>query len=309
MRIKTSSRAFAVAGAFVAILFLSASIAWATGDWSASTSRQSSLVAWCSFGPGDAQGALVAALGTPKFEEPPGLGHLLGLNVTRQPLLNLEIATVPMHRSEGYATWDRQGYLLLDTYSKDGVVTRMYWWPVRVAAMRDLGCSGGRGTPFGPVKVPDVVGLVVPRAEAQLSQANLTASQDPLSSITAPTTVVTGQHPAAGMSVTAGTSVRIAFAPGGSAVIVRGVLRILGGPSSGAGVPGKVTLSLDGHPRVVLSAVTAPDGHFRIRLAPGKWLAYGSTPSIRPPGPNECRIKFVAVRVGDNPITVDCVVR
>ena len=297
MRIRRTSRALGVAGAFVAILFLSASVAWATGTWSASTPRQSSLVAWCSLGPGDPQSALVAALGTPKDEGPPGLGHMLDLNVTPQPLLSFVIAVVPMHRSEGYATWGTPGYLL---------VTRMYWWPVEVAASRDLGCSGQRGAPFGPVRVPDVVGLVVPRAEAQLNRANLAASQDPLSSITAPTTVVTAQHPAAGMSVPAGSQVRIEFAPGGSAVVVRGVLRILGGPSSAAGVPGEVTFSLDGHPRVTLSAVAGRDGQFRIRLAPGKWLAYGSAPNSRPAGPDPCRIRFVAVRVGESPISVNC---
>ena len=199
-------------------------IAWGSGSWTAKTSAArpffvtnwnpqaplgNALVTWCSASPGDQQQALASAMGRPTQQGAPGDGREIWLNVTPQPLLSLVEAIVPMHRSEGYAVWRRGGYLLADTYSASGTIDRMYAWPVEVGANGKLACEPQRGSPFGPVTVPDVVGRTVLAAESELHAANLTPSIPAISNVWLRSVIVRMQNPSAGTSVAAGSPVRL----------------------------------------------------------------------------------------------------
>jgi hypothetical protein len=103
--------------------------------------------------------------------------------------------------------WRRNGYVLADTYSDSGAIDRMYAWPISANAA--LGCQRLRGSPFGPVTVPNVIGMTVVAAEAELHAANLTPSIPAVSNVWLRSAPVRVQNPAAGTSVTYGTAVRL----------------------------------------------------------------------------------------------------
>jgi PASTA domain len=167
------------------------------------------VVQWCGFAPGGSEHPLRSTMGTPIEQGGPGHGHMIELNVTPQPLLSFVVATVPMHRSEGYAVWKHGGYLLADTYSAAGTIDNMYAWPIVVSAIGKLQCPAARGAPFGPVTVPSVVGKTVATAEAALHNANLVSSIPPISNSQIPLVAVGTQNPQAGTSVSAGSAVRL----------------------------------------------------------------------------------------------------
>lgn len=209
------------------VLALSAAaiaIAWGSGSWSPKTSAYphsfqsiyrpgptaaNALATWCQVQPGESQATLGAAMGTPSHAAPPGHGHELWLNVTPQPLLSLVEAMVPMHRSDGYAVWHGNGYLMADTYSSSGTIARMYAWPVEVGAIGKLGCESRRGNPFPQIAVPNVIGETVTNAESVLHAVNLVASIPAVSNVWLRSAPVRVQNPAAGTTVAPGTAVRL----------------------------------------------------------------------------------------------------
>jgi hypothetical protein len=148
-------------------------------------------------------------MGTPSHAAAPGHGHELWLNVTPQRLTSLEEAMVPMHRSDGYAVWHGDGYLMADTYSSSGSIARMYAWQVEGGAIGKLGCSARRGSPFPKITVPSVVGETVTNAENVLLAANLTPSVPAVSDVWLRSAPVRVQNPAAGTFVAYGTAVRL----------------------------------------------------------------------------------------------------
>lgn len=188
--------------------------AWGAGAFGGTAAARglltgSPLSRWCVAHAGDQQAALVAGMGVPSEQSFPGGGHLLSLNVTPQPVLSLEVAMVPMRRSEGYAEWHRDGYLFVDTYTSRGTVEHLYTWPVEVRPTGTLHCGGSRGVPFGPVIVPNVVGTPMLTAESRLHRHNLIPSLPAVSTSLLLADVVRTQLPPAGSSTTAGTAVRL----------------------------------------------------------------------------------------------------
>jgi len=221
---RTSRGALAALSVVLALSGAALAVAWGSGSWTAKTSAGrpaivtawngqvlagNSLARWCSAEPGELQQSLRTSMGTPIEQGSPGHGQEMGLNVTPQGLLSLEIAMVPMHASEGYAVWKHLGYLLADTYSTAGSIDRMYAWPIDMSANGKLPCAPERGTPFGPVMVPNVVGQTVSNAEVELHAANLIASIPAISNVWLKSVTVRLQNPTAGTSTIAGTSVRL----------------------------------------------------------------------------------------------------
>lgn len=234
---RTSRGPIAVVGAVLALSLAAALIAWGTGSWTGSPGRvggaraiviqtangpetlSGPLGIWCAVQPGSSQAALSAGMGIPMEASTPGRGHEIGLNITPGNELSLVITIVPMHRSDGFAVWRRDGYLLADTFATSGSILRMYAWEVGghsfsspshpYGATERLGCPAMRGRPFGPVTVPNVLGQTVTDAESELSAANLTPSIPAISNVWLRSAPVRLQNPAAGTSVAPGTAVRL----------------------------------------------------------------------------------------------------
>lgn len=242
-----------VLGAVLALSLAAVLVAWGTGSWTGSPGRAGGpraivvqtamggatvsgpLDVWCAIQPGGSQAALRAGMGVPLESLAPGRGHEIGLNVTPGNVLSLVITIVPMHRSDGFAAWRRDGYLLADTFASSRSILRMYAWPVgegsvsprhASAAAERLGCTAIRGRPFGPVTVPDVLGRTVADAERVLSATNLTPSIPALSEVWLRSVVVRVQEPTAGASVGAGASVRLNPFLGGVLSFVHGALTL-----------------------------------------------------------------------------------
>ena len=221
---RTSRGPLAALSVVLALSATAVAIAWWSGSWTAKASASrpiivtawngqtppgNALVSWCAAEPGDPQQALAAAMGTPIRQGSPGHGRQLGLDVSPQGSLVGEYALVPVHSSEGYAVWRHLGYLLADTYSAAGSIHRMYAWPVVVSANGKLPCAPRRGSPFGPVTVPNVVGRTVLAAESELHAANLVPSIPAISDVWLRSVIVRIQNPSAGTSVVAETPVRL----------------------------------------------------------------------------------------------------
>jgi hypothetical protein len=221
---RRSKGLIAVLCVILALSAVATAVACGSGSWTPATiagrhslqsnsspwlSVDDALATWCSAAPGEGQQALQAAMGVPSEQGMPGHGREIGFNVTPQPELSLVISIMPMHRLEGYAMWRRDGYLLADTYSHSGAIDRLYAWPIEVSEEAKFGCQQLRGSPFGPVTVPNVVGRTVLAAEAALHTANLTPSIPAVSNVWLRSAPVGVQDPAAGTSVAPGTAVRL----------------------------------------------------------------------------------------------------